>query len=191
MRQLRAPAPLRTFSQFPRGPQLYKYAVDEEQQGGPGEPPPNFLVATNSVTEWMVYWAMGPALNIGIEMRNTGPPFMGVPGFFSYQTPLLGGRSLPGGAVPDFTIERTRTGIPVIIRVVTEFWHIFTSNAKQVSDTLQKQRIEDEVDVVDIYDYTFTHDPTGQAIIQVVKAAAGLIELPDPMRAGVARRNER
>jgi hypothetical protein len=191
VRQIKAPPTLRTFSQFPRGPQRYKYSVDEDVRGGPGEPPLGFLVATNSVTEWMVYWGMFPALNIGMDARKSGPPFIGVPGFFTYQTPMLGGRSLPGGAVPDFVIERTRTGIPVIIRVVTEFWHIFTTNAKQTADMLQKQRIDDEADVVDVYDYTFTGDPTGQAVIQVIKSAAGLIELPDPMRSGVARRNAR
>lgn len=191
MRQIKTPPTLRTFSQFPRGRQEYKYTLDLDVRGGPGEPPPGFLVATNSLTEWYVYWACFKALSIPSDPRTSGPPFMGVPGFFTYQTPMQGGRTLPGGSVPDFVIERTATGVPVIMRVVTEYWHIYTSVAKQVSDMLQKQRLEDEVDVIDIYDYTFMHDRTGQAAVQVVKGAAGLIEMPDPFRAGTARRNAR
>ncbi len=191
MRSIQAPKPLRTFSALPRGERKYKYTVAGDVQTGPGEAPPGFLVATNSVTEWYVYWACFPALQIPMQAEDSGPPFEGVPGFFSYQTPMQGGRSLPGGAVPDFVIERTRTGIPVIVRVVTEYWHLFTSNDKQIRDELQRQRLDDEVDIVDVFDYEFMHDPTGAATVVAVKRAAGLIQSPDPLYSATARRNAR
>jgi hypothetical protein len=49
----------------------------------------------------------------------------------------------------------------------------------------------DSISVVDIYDYTFSGDPTGAAVMQVVKNALGLIEIPDPLRSGTVRRNPR
>lgn len=191
MRQIKSVGTLRTFSALPRGERKYKYTVDEEVKGGPGLPPAGFLEATNSITEWIVYWACFKALQIPLDPRQTGPPFEGVATYFTYQTPMLGGRSLPGGAVPDFVILRTGTGIPVIIRVTTEYFHLFTTNAKQVKDELQKQRLDDEVDVVDIFDYEFTNDDTGASAVVAVKNAAGLIERPDPLAAGTARRNVR
>ena len=181
----------RVFTQLGRGSRTYQYNHEGEIRGGPGDPPPDFLVATNSITEWYVYWGMFKALEIPFDPRKSGPPFMGWMPDFAYQLPMQGGRTLPGGAVPDFVVYRTWTGVPVIIRVVTEFFHIFTSNAKQVSDAFQKQRLEDEVDVIDVYDSDFTHDPTGQAVIQVLKRAVGLIERGDPLRAGTAMRNRR
>lgn len=188
---MKSPPVLRTFSALPRGSQIYDYSRTEDVRGGPGDPPPGFLVVTNSITEWYVYWSCFKALNIPLNPRDTGPPFEGVADYFQYQKPMLGGRSLPGGAVPDFVILRTRTGIPVILRVVTEYWHIFTTNAKQSADELQKQRLEDEVDVVDLYDYQFMHDPTGSACVVAIKNAAGLIYSLDPLAAGTARRNAR
>lgn len=191
MRQIQAPTPLRTFSAIPRGPRQYKFTLEGDIRGGPGTPPPGFLVASNSLTEWYVYWACFKALQIGLEAETTGPPFEGVPGFFTYQTPMQGGRSLPGGAIPDFVVERTRTGIPVIIRVVTEYWHLYTDNEKQVRDELQKQRLDDEVDIVDVYDNEFMHDPTGAATVVVLKKAAGLIQSPDQLYSATAKRNAR
>ncbi len=189
--QMKSVPTFRVPTQISEGPRRYGYGKDGDVANGPGEPPPGFLQATNSVYEWYIYWAMNPALSIGLDMRLTGPPYTGVPSFFSYQVPMQGGRASALGAVPDFVIERTRSGQPVILRLVSEYFHVFTSNAKQISDAFQKQRLSGEVAVIDIYDFTFTGDPTGAAAVQVVKSAAGLIEMPDMLRSGTARRNKR
>src|SRR5690606_25402309 len=51
------PPRLRSFPVMPRGPRLYKLDPDHAKSG-PGEPPPGFVTATTSATEWFVYWAV-------------------------------------------------------------------------------------------------------------------------------------
>ena len=191
LRAIQTAPVIRVKTQIPRGPRRYKFSLPGKQQTGPGDPPPGFLGPTVSKSEWWLYWAMFPALQINVDARRSGPPYVGWPPDFSYQQPFMQGRAAPGGAIADFVIWRTRTGRPVLIRLVTEYWHLYTDANKQVADMLQRQRLEDQAQVIDVYDYTFTHDPSGAAAIQVVKAAVGLIEMPDPLRAGTARRNAR
>ena len=193
MRQLKRPPTLRTFSQLPRGPRLYQYSVLEKTDvhGGPGAAPPGFGGPTVSYTEWIVYWALWKVMGNSGDVRKSGPPFIGSPPDWTYQQPFIGGRAEPGGAVVDFIVWRTQTGRPLGIRIQTEYFHLFTSHAKQVSDMLQRQKLMDQIDVVEIYDYQITADPTGQAAIIAVKQALGILELPDPLAGATARRNSR
>ena len=193
MRQLKRPPTIRTFSQIPRGPRAYQYGMLEkgDVKGGYGAAPPGFGGPTVSFTEWIFYWALWKVMDSEGDPRRSGPPFIGFPPDWTYQQPFIGGRAEPGGAVVDFIVWRTQTGRPLGIRIQTEYFHLFTSHNKQVSDLMQKQKLMDQIDVVDVYDYTITDDPTGQAAIQVCKAALGLIELPDPLKGATARRNSR
>jgi hypothetical protein len=190
-KQLQRPPTIRTFVTKPTGQRQYQYSTRSfgQVKGGPGAPPPGFLTATNSVTEWMVYWAFARIYANPKDPRIG--PFHGGPPQWTYQQPVLGGRFTPLGAVTDFIDWRPYSGRPVIVRVQTEHWHLFASTEKQIEDLMQKARLGDRADVVDIYDYQFTDDPTGQSVIQVVKSAVGLIETPDPLRAGVVQRNVR
>jgi hypothetical protein len=192
-RTLMALPEIRSFAQLPTGKRLYKYGnrTREMVKGGPGEPPPGFLGPTVSVTEWMVYWALSRYFLNPTDPRRSGPPFNGGPPDWTYQQPYLGGRFTPLGAVVDFIVWRTNTGRPLGIRVQTEYWHLYASREQQVHDLNQRGRLMDSISVVDIYDYTFSGDPTGAAVMQVVKNALGLIEIPDPLRSGTVRRNPR
>lgn len=190
---LKRPPTLRTISQIPRGSRTYKYAnlTKSQVRGGPGPAPPGFGGPTVSYTEWMVYWALWKVMGGTGDVRRSGPPFIGSPPDWTYQQPFIGGRAEPGGAVVDFIVWRTQTGRAVGFRIQTEHWHLFTSYRKQAGDFLQRQRLMEQIDVVDIYDYRFTDDATGQKVVQEVKWALGLIELPDPIAAGTAQRNSR
>lgn len=190
---LRNPPSIRTFSQLPRGPRLYKYSVLEKTDvyGGYGPMPPGFGGPTVSFTEWIVYWALWKVMGETGDPRKSGPPFIGSPPDWTYQQPFIGGRAEPGGAVVDFIVWRTMTGRPLGIRIQTEHFHLFTSNAKQVSDMMQRQKLMDQIDLVDLYDYQITNDATGQAAIIAVKNALGLLELPDPLRGATVKRNSR
>jgi hypothetical protein len=183
---------MRTFSQLPTGSREYRYSVKEPEQvkGDWMTPPEGFVTPTTSVTEWMVYKAFALIFNNPIKYREA--PFNGGPPDWTFQQPFLGGRFTPLGAVGDFIYWRTESGRrPLLVRVQTEHWHLFTTFQTQVRDFDQRGRLSDRVDVVDIFDYTFLHDPTGQAVIQQVKRALGMIEIADPLRAGVVRRNSR
>ena len=68
---------------------------------------------------------------------------------------------------------------------------LFTDNEKQTYDRIQKVFQSQYNDVVDIYDSDFVNDPTGQAVIVVVKHALGLIQKPDPILTGTALRGSR
>ena len=191
MRTLKALPELRTFSQRPWGPRLYKYSVREAGMvhGGPGSAPPGFLGPTVSETEWLLYWACARYFLNPLDPRKG--PFIGGPPDWTYQQPWIGGRQALFGAVVDFIIWRTPTGRPLGIRMQTEYWHLFRSREVQVNDYNQRGRLMERLDVVDIFDYAILGDPTGQKVMQALKKALGLIELPDPLRAGTARRGAR
>ncbi len=191
MPTLRSLPTIRVKTQIPRGPRVYQFSAGGEIQGGYGEPPPGFMLATTSLTEWIVYWAIWKALNLPGDPRDSGPPYKGQPPEFSYQDPFMGGRSLPGGAVVDFIVWRVPTGRPVLIRLVTEYWHIFTTNAKQQADAWQSQRLMAQSDVIDLYDTDILGDETGQKAVIWVKNALRLIQRPDVIRSGTARRGPR
>lgn len=193
MRPLQRPPTIRTFSQIPRGDRRYQFSnlKKSQIQGGPGPAPPGFGGPTVSYTEWMIYWALWKIMGGVGDVRRSGPPFIGSPPDWTYQQPFIGGRAEPGGAVVDFIVWRTQTGRPVGFRIQTEYWHLFTSFNKQQGDFLQRQRLMDEIDIIDIYDYRFTGDATGAATIVEVKRALGLIEIPDPISGATARRNSR
>lgn len=170
------------------GPRAYSFNRPPKVKGGPGDPPPGFLIASTSKSEWLCYWAMAHIFPEPRDPRQ--PPFVGGPPDWGYQVPFLGGRQVLG-SVLDFLVWNTPSGRPVGIRIQTEYFHLFTPTAKQASDLLRRQRLNARIDVVDVFDYTFTGDASGQAAIQVMKAAIGQIAIPDPLRGATARRNPR
>lgn len=171
---------------MPRGPRLF--TVAPQIIAGPGQPPPGFIMPTNSNTEWPPYWGLCKIFQNPIDPRQ-GPPFMGGWPDWTYQKAVDGGRKEPGGAVLDFVVYKTGPrGRPCGIRIVTDYFHLYTSAEKQEIDEIQKEKVSQYADVVDVYDFTYMDDPTGQAIIKQLKAALGLIEYENVLEAGTARR---
>ena len=75
------PPKLRTPARLPRGPEWLHLPV--QKLGGPGDPPPGFVGATNSAVEWMVYWALSKVFGRPEDPRK--PPFDGAWPDWTYQ----------------------------------------------------------------------------------------------------------
>jgi hypothetical protein len=172
---------------MPTGPKRLRLTSPEEVRGGPGNAPPGFLNSINSKSEWIVYWALAKIFGNPQDVRQG--PFVGGPPDWSYQAAYDGGSRNVGGSVVDFIVYTAK--VPVGIRLVTEYYHLFTNRRKQVQDEMQKLALEGAVDIVDVYDYDFLNDPTGEAAVRVVKLAIGRMERPNPLLTGVALRGTR
>ena len=172
---------------MPTGPKAVGITTKKQVVGGPGEPPPGFLSPANSKTEWFVYWALSKVFGSPADPRVG--PFTGGQPDWMYQQAVNGGAGVLGGTTIDFVVYGARR--PTAFRIVTEYYHIFTSRSKQVSDEMQKISVSDRYDVVDLYDMDFITDPTGQQAIVVVKMGLAMIERPDPILSGVALRGSR
>lgn len=166
----------------PTGSRVLNLGKRKTLATGPGEPPPGFIGQWNSKTEWMVYWAF---------MRLTEPdrdprigPFTGGQ-YFQYQKSEEGGR-VPGGSVTDFAIS-TPTGW-IGVRVETERWHVFTDAATQMKDQYIADHLKTMQGVIRIWDQYFVGDTTGQQVCRVCALALQRIELPNPIRMGIAER---
>lgn len=172
--------------QLPTGPRFIP--PHETLIGGPGDPPPGFLTGQNSVTEWIVYFALAKIFNDPKDPRH--PPYFG--GLdWGYQIARLGGfvRAL-GSSVVDFVVYQDATVIG--LRVVTERFHIFTTSAKHGYDVIQRAQLEASgMTIVDLYDNQILGDPSGQKAIIHLKRVLNRIENVDPVQAGTAYRASR
>jgi hypothetical protein len=145
--------------------------------------PAGFVTPTTSETEWFVYWAFARIFQTENYRRG---PFFGLKGQgqWGYQ---IGDREL-GGAVVDFVHYTSRSGRPTAVRVQTEYWHNMAETEVHQRDALQLQKLMSRYNVVDLYDFKFKHDLTGQAVMVATKAALGLIQLANPVASGVVYR---
>lgn len=187
--KLRLNAPrIRTFTRIPKGPRMYQVPKNPLFAGGPGEPPPGFLDPTlhGSKTEWLIFWALARIFSNPPDPRQG--PYVGGPPDWTYQKYAMGGRNL-GGAVIDFVVNSPPMGIPTGIRIGTEYFHFAAPPGKQAEDEHQFALLSRSMNIVDINDFEFLADPTGEAAIIRVKEALGLIRRPDPIQTGTTRRN--
>jgi hypothetical protein len=163
---------------FPRGPK--ELQVKTTIGGGPGQPPPGFGVAktgsmaTVSSTEWVAYWALSKVFDNPRDPRVG--PFIGGPPDWLYQEPFAGGRGSPGGSVVDFVVTPTAKGRPVLIRIVTEHWHVFTSSSQQAKDLFQYGSLLNFGEVVDVYDDELLATEDGSSAVIAMKDAVGLLQ---------------
>lgn len=178
---------LRRPSAQPTGPKKLKLTGSVDVVGGPGNAPDGFLNSINSKSEWIVYWALSRIFANPPDPRQA--PYTGGTPDWSYQAAYDGGARNVGGSVVDFIVYTARQ--PIGIRLVTEYYHLFTNRRKQVQDEMQKLALEGAVEIRDIYDYDFLNDPSGEAAIKVVKLAIGQMERPNPLWLGVALRGTR
>lgn len=184
------PPTMRTPAALPRGPRLYRTPKDLGYKGPVSEPPPGFVTGTTSKTEWSVYHALAKITGLPTDPRQ--PPFMGAYGVWEFQQAFAGGRSTPGGAVIDFIVRAGRwSDQDVALRIQTERFHLYTTAEKQFSDQAQLERISASMRVIDIFDQDFVWDPTGQAIIVLLKDSLSGSTFPNPNTAGVTERGTR
>ena len=180
------PPRLRSFPVMPRGPRLYKLDPDHAKSG-PGDPPPGFVTATTSGSEWLCYWAIAKVLKWPKDPRQG--PFTGWPGLWAYQWDVEGGRAQRGGQVADFVIMPGNVvDGEILIRVQTSRYHVHTDYTKQASDAILQTRLARFGRVVDIWEQDFVHDKSGQAVILEIKKALWGGKSSDPLSAGTAKR---
>lgn len=175
--KLKAPRPPR--GTIPTGSRILALGQQVPTIGaGPGLAPEGFVGGTTSQTEWYVYWALE-------QIR--GPE--GEVGRWDYQSSMLGGRHMVGGAVIDFVLYEDDYQIG--LRIQTFYFHLASPQGsyKQSSDLEQKIRLNDGTDlyVVDIYEQDYIHDESGEAVKREVIRAMSLIEEYNPRSAGGVR----
>ena len=170
-----------------RAPREFTFPQEGQHYGGPGDPPPDFVGAKNSQTEWPPYWGFAVIFGEPSPSQVRHGPYLGAPGIWEYQEYIPGNSSTLN---IDFVVEPTNgLAPPTAFRVQTEFIHNFPADhEKYAYDLFQRQTLEHEYEVVDLYDYMFMGDPTGRSIIQLLKAGMGLIQPPIQPLIGQARR---
>lgn len=168
---------LRTPTAIPRGPRMYQPPPSKGFKGGPGDPPPGFVIGQTSATEWVIYWAMSKVFGQPQDPRQA--PFFGAPNIWGFQ---IGGRE-QGQSVIDFVVypqPRSRN-LRYAFRIMTEYFHNYADAETQAYDLMQLWRLSEYNVVVDLYDYEFMSDLTGQAPIVLIKRAlAGELWSPVP-----------
>jgi hypothetical protein len=171
------PPRLRTPPVRGRGPRWLTKPVIHT--GGPGLPPADFISATNSVDEWIWYWASKRALDPTEDPFQ--PPFRGGKDW-EYQSPELGGftRAL-GSAVVDFLYKLSQPFI--VVRIQTYRFHLATSAKKQSVDAIQDIKLSANFEVVDVYSQDYIGDETGQTAVIMVKETLGLVRRQNPLTA--------
>lgn len=186
-RDLVRPPLLRTPTLIPRGPKLYQEPKDKGYRSQFNDPPPGFVGAHTSLTEWHVYLAMSKVLGVPMDARQQ--PWIGYPPIWFYQSEQMGGRRQAGGAVVDVVVAAGQKSTDQIgFRIVTERFHIYADSDTHFHDQRQLETLSSYMRVVDIYDQDFLPDPTGQACIILIKdALAGRYE-PNPITSGTTQR---
>jgi hypothetical protein len=171
-----------------RAPRELTFPAESPHTGGPGDPPPGFVGAKNSATEWQPYWGLARIFGEPVPRILRDGPFIGAPGIWEYQ------EYIPGGLMAtniDFVVLPTNgLARPTAFRIQTEFVHLFpTQHDKYAADIMYRNHVEEGgFSVVDLYDYMYLGDPSGRAIIQLLKAGLGLIEPANPIATGTAQR---
>lgn len=150
-------------------------------------PPPTFVGAHTSASEWMIYKALSRLL--GDPPHPENPPYAGGVNW-TYQDPLLGGRLSRGGQVCDFLVSQTEAG-DVCIRLQSEHYHVFADNAKKVDELYEKTHSPSGVIIRDIYEQDFVADCTGEAACRVTAQVLAGREASDPAVSGRAQQTHR
>ena len=169
------------------GPRIYGLQSTPVALGPPGEAPPGFVTPKTSATEWPVYWGLARITGYPKPADVRKYPFTGGPPLWIYQAYVEAGSDKQSNI--DFVFWGPFPGAtPIAIRVQTEFRHNFANIETQVYDIIQRDRLENGFEVVDIYDFDFLRDRTGQAVIVLLKDILGLIERPSAIRSGRVQR---
>lgn len=172
----------------PTGSRMFTAPPDRGQQGIFVSPPPGFVVATTSGSEWIVYAALAKVLKKPDD--PTKPPYIGYPGLWEYQMPFLQGRHQHGGAVVDYVVYggSRYAEDATLIRLQTEQFHYFTDYAKQESDREQMTRLLAIANTIDIDEIEILGDPSGYKPCRVIAEALSGFNLPNPLGSNTARR---
>lgn len=166
------------------GPESAGLRKRVRRTGGPGDPPPGFVGATTSLSEWLIYWAFARIFNDPEDPRqpNEGGNYYGGKDW-NYQEATGAFTRQLGSAVIDFLFYANRQRLA--IRVQTQRFHEQAGSEKQGLDILQVIQLESQgYTVQDIFESDFIKDDNGQAAIVVVKEALGMIQRVSTITSG-------
>lgn len=169
----------------PLGPRMYRLGKKPDVYGrGPGIPPPGFVTAHTSASEWRYYWALARIFRDPPNPRK--PPFSGGKNW-TYQGAIDGRFTRDvGSSVVDFIVEQ---GTRVLgIRIQSERWHVMAGSTKIWKDFFAKTHQTGVDLMIDLYDQYSLSDKSGEATIKQVKNALKGNQEPDPIKAGTALR---
>lgn len=165
---------LRKPTAISRGPRVYQLGKKPVALGPPGAVPAGFVTAKTSASEWPIYWALARITGYPDAEDVRKFPFVGGPPIWEYQAFVDAGSDKQNNV--DFMVWGPfRDATPVAIRIQTEFFHNFAQIGQQFYDITTRDRLENGMEVHDIYDYSYLRDESGAAAIIEVKKAMGLI----------------
>lgn len=172
----------RPFSARPSGPAYLRLRKRKDLLSDWFDPPPGFVAAQTSKSEWRFYKALMLLLDPEKDPRK--PPYTGGK-TWTYQKALEGGR-VPGGQVADFVVQQANRTLG--LRVQTERYHVMAHAQQQAKDFLLKTQQRAITHFVDLYDQESQGDRSGAATVAQVARALKAEESLSPIRAGTARR---
>lgn len=176
------PGQLRRVPVTGTGPRDLGLQRKPDRQTGPGEPPPGFVRATTSLSEWWVYWALAKFFDDPRDPRQ--PPFFGGRDW-GYQIAAQGGRKEPGGAVVDFVVYLI--GETVGIRLQTDRFHLAAGPEKQAYDEAQARNLSRQMTVKDLYEQDYIGDKSGESVVRIIADTIGGRGRVNPLRSGTYR----
>lgn len=170
-----------------RGPRIYQATKEPDRYGPPGDAPEAFLTQQTTQTEWIIYWALARIFNNPTPDKVRHAPFEGGWPIWTYQAYV--DAQADSQTNIDFVIWAPNgEAKPIAIRIQTEFFHNFANVSTQIYDITHRERLQNGFEVVDIYDYMFLRDESGQAAILLCKLAMGLIEPAQVITSGAVQR---
>lgn len=187
--EIRPPRQATRYATIPEGPEMYRQKA--EQSDFPGDPPASFLDPTlhGSGSEWPIYAALWKYFDDQPRDGYLKPPYAGSPsGQWVYQSWQLGGRSVHGGAVPDFEIMGGRRGESLIIRVQSDRFHLTAGPDIVASDDLQLQRLSDDHRVIDVYEGDYLN-LRGSDLVRYIADVLSGKQILNPVAAGSFNRS--
>lgn len=149
---------------------------------GPGEPPPGFVSATTSASEWVWYWASAKVYNDPPDPRQQ--PYFGGQDW-GYQIGEDAKKS-GIGAVVDFVYYTP--GDTIGVRIQTDRYHEATTPQQKAFDLAQRNALARWLTLQDVYEQDFIQDRTGEAACRLVVQTLGGRKNISPGRAGTRRR---
>lgn len=169
----------------PRGPMWAWRAMNWRMEGqGPGEPPPGFVTAHTSASEWRYYWAIAKVMGDPRDPRK-GPYTGGRNWVYQAAADGVFTRSVASQVI-DFVVDLNGTRIG--LRIQTERWHVMASSKVIERDKFLKTHTKGVDVMIDLFDQWSIGDPTGKAVIDQVIKALRLTPDPDPITNGTALR---
>jgi hypothetical protein len=169
---------------YATGPRAFN-RTKRQKVAGFGPPPPGFVTATTSASEWKWYAASWEAMKTKGDKRKG--PFIGDPaGSWRFQKMWDGGRRMPGGSVIDF-VYFLANGQTLAVRLQSWRFHLAAGSDVEAYDESQLRRLSEYHRVHDTYEQNWLGDPTDQAVVIACKNALAGIKEQNPLTSGTGR----